>query len=112
MRLGLVPEMDPNNDTWAKRFSAWGALFVTVAIFALLTVCLVIAARTPAPTPAFIGLQEVVKALAMLAAGYWLGSSNSSQKKDETSAAANTVAMNALANSVPVAAVPAVQREL
>ena len=64
-------------------FNSYGALLVTVIIFALFYL-----------HPA----DDTTKALAMLAAGFWLGSSNSSQKKDDTI----TAAQQALATSAPV----------
>lgn len=87
------------DDTWAKRFSAWGALFVTISVFSLLGMGLVFSywANTD-PPQAFSNLMETIKALAMVCAGYWVGSSNSSQKKDEV-LASNAVA---LANSTPI----------
>jgi len=86
----IVAASDP--DTWAKRFSGYGSLFVTVCIFALFFICLLV----PAPEGT-ADLKETVKALAMVAAGFWLGSSNSSQKKDATNAALGA----ALATSTP-----------
>lgn len=77
-----------NNDTWSKRFNSWGAMFVTVAVFVLLFLGMLIAARMTEPPAAFTNLMETVKALAMVCAGYWVGSSNSSQKKDEALSAA------------------------
>jgi ABC-type sugar transport system permease subunit len=91
-----------SDDTWAKRFSAWGALLVTVSVFALFAVGLVFSALSQNPPTAFSNLMETVKALAMVCAGYWVGSSNSSQKKDET-IAQNSVA---LANSQPITPSP------
>ena len=91
--------MDNQNDTWAKRFSAWGALFVTVSVFSLLGMGLVFSYWAKSDPPqAFSNLMETIKALAMVCAGYWVGSSNSSQKKDDV--LANNAA--ALANSVPI----------
>jgi len=86
-----------NNDTWAKRFSSWGALSVTGAIFFLLGIGVLFSYWSADPPPAFSNLMETVKALSMMAAAYWLGSSNSSQKKDDV-LASNAVA---LANSTP-----------
>lgn len=72
-------------------FNSYGALLVTVIIFVLFYL-----------HPA----DDTTKALAMLGAGYWLGSSNSSQKKDDTSAASNAAAIQALATSAPVSTEP------
>ncbi len=95
--LGFTPRFI-SQDSWAKRFGAWGSLFVTAVIFALLTVGLVLSARTSDPTLAFSNLMETIKNLAMVAAGFWLGSSNSGQKKDDTISEATA----ALAVSAPV----------
>lgn len=83
----------PVDDTWAKRFNAYGAMFVTSSVFFLMLLGLSIAAWWK-DTQMFNGLMETVKALVMVAAGYWIGSSNSSQKKDDT-IAANTKALAA-----------------
>lgn len=92
---------DPTaDDTWARRFNAYGAMFVTATVFLLMLMGLCIAAWWH-DQQLFNGLMETVKALVMVAAGYWIGSSNSSQKKDDTLAA--TAA--ALADSAPTAAV-------
>jgi hypothetical protein len=82
-------------DRWGRA----GALFVTVAIFALFAAGLYLSSAMPnLPSPAS-NLLETVKALAMVAAGFWLGSSSGSAKKDDTIAASNV----ALSNSAPVA---------
>jgi hypothetical protein len=75
------------SDTWAKRFNAYGALIVTIIIFGLF---------------GWHPTDDTMKALAMLAGGYWLGSSNSSQKKDDTTAALGA----ALATSTPAPPAP------
>jgi hypothetical protein len=90
------------DDIWAKRFGAYGALFVTVIIFLLLALGLVFSYRVADPPPAFSNLMETIKALAMMGAAYWLGSSNSSQKKDDT------IAKNAEALAVSAPVVPVV----
>jgi hypothetical protein len=74
-----------DDNSWAKRFSAYGALFVTVVVFILLGMGLLFSywSKTE-PNVSFTNLMETIKTLAVLAAGYWVGSSNSSQKKDET----------------------------
>lgn len=84
-----------NNDTWSQRFNAYGALIVTAIIFGLF---------------ATHASDDTMKALAMLAGSYWLGSSNSSQKKDDTIAAVVN-APNGTGNGnapvpAPAAAVP------
>jgi hypothetical protein len=71
-------------DSWAKRFGAWGALFVTLVVFGLYGGGLAISALKPDLPPSFGNLMETVKTLAVLCAGFWVGSSNSSQKKDDT----------------------------
>jgi hypothetical protein len=73
----------PPVDYWSKRFNAYGAMFVTVAVFTLLAAGMGISVWEK-DTQLFNGLMETVKALVMVAAGYWIGSSNSSQRKDET----------------------------
>jgi hypothetical protein len=83
-------------EAWGRRFNAYGAMFVTATIFLLMLIGLAIAAWWR-DAQLFNGLMETVKALVMVAAGFWIGSSNSSQKKDDTLAA--TAA--ALATSTP-----------
>ena len=73
----------PSGASWSQMFNSYGALIVTIIIFALF---------------ATNHSDDTMKALAMLAGGYWLGSSNSSQKKDDTI----TAAQQALATSAPV----------
>ena len=80
-----LPTPSPT-DQVGWRFNALGALFVTVSVFLLLGGGLAITAMYK-DTQAFNNLMETVKALAMVAAGYWIGSSNSSQNKDATIAA-------------------------
>lgn len=89
-------------NSWGTKFSAYGAMFVTVVVFLLLFIGITISGLVAEPPPAFNNLMETVKALAMVCAGYWVGSSNSGQKKDETIARAQT----ALAQSSPAVAVP------
>lgn len=91
--------MEP--DTWAKRFREWGALLITAAIYALFAYSLWKSA-TMDPTPdAFKTMQETVKNLALLAAGYWLGSSAQGQRNQEHAAVQQSETMKQLANSVP-----------
>ena len=73
-----------------------------VIIFFLLFMGMAVSAWH-ADSQAFNNLMETVKALAMVAAGYWIGSSNSNQRKDETVAAATA----ALAVSTPPQPIPA-----
>jgi hypothetical protein len=80
-----LPAPSPS-DQVGWRFNALGALFVTISVFLLLGGGLAVSALH-ADTQAFNNLMETVKALAMVAAGYWIGSSNSSQSKDATIAA-------------------------
>ena len=74
---------------------------VTAAIFVLLAYDLVITSSLD-DKQAFNGLNETLKAMAMVAVGFWLGSSNSGQKKDDTIQQQST----ALAQSTPVAGGP------
>ncbi len=83
-----LPTPSPT-DQVGWRFNALGALFVTVSVFLLLGGGLAVTALH-ADAQAFNNLMETVKALAMVAAGYWIGSSNSSQNKDATIAAIAT----------------------
>ena len=56
--------------------------------------------------PENAGLADILRTLTTLVAGYWIGSSNSSQKKDATNAAnsqAAAVQAQALARLVPEA---------
>src|ERR1700693_5206495 len=71
-------------DSWAKRFGAWGALFVTFVVFGLYAAGLALSGMKPDLPPAFGNLMETIKTLAVLCAGFWVGSSNSSQQKDDT----------------------------
>ena len=73
-----------------------GALFVTACVFVALFAALGVTAWNN-DTQAFSGLIETVKSLTMVAGGYWLGSSVSSARKDQTIADAN----QALAVSTP-----------
>jgi hypothetical protein len=98
--------MDQNNDTWAKRFREWGALLITAAIYGMFFYSLYKSATLKEPPPAFTQMLEVIKSLALLAAGYWLGSSAQGQRNQDATAVATAKAMDALAVSVPVAAVP------
>jgi len=99
-------------DTWTRRFTAWGSMVVTVAIFVLLAYDLVATSRLE-DKQAFNGLNETIKAMAMIAVGFWLGSSNSGQKKDDALAASATKKDEALAataikaNETIASAIPA-----
>lgn len=95
-------------DSWSLRFNAYGALCVTAAIFSAFFFGMAITAWHN-DSNSFNALLETIKSLVMLAAGFWLGSSNSKRqqdealtestiKKDETIAAQSV----ALATSVPV----------
>lgn len=83
------PAWTADPDPWAKRFQAWGSMGVTFAILILLAYVLVITSRAT-DTQAFNGLIEVVKAMAMIVVGFWLGSSNSGQRKDDVIASTIT----------------------
>lgn len=74
-------------DTWGKRVNAFGAMFVTATVFVMLCSGLAVAVWWD-DKQLFANLMETVKALVMVAAGFWVGSSSNSQKKDETIAAA------------------------
>ncbi len=95
----VAPLPDPSPDTWGKRFNSYGALVVTIFIFGLFYLGLILSAKyADLPAPAS-NLLETVKALAMIAAGFWLGSSMSSQKKDDANTATTTAAMAAIAGA-------------
>jgi hypothetical protein len=101
---------EKSSDLWTQRFTAWGSMLVTFAIFLLIGYALLVTSRLT-DLQAFNGLTETIKAMAMIAVGFWLGSSNSGQKKDDVLASAATkqtettnAAISALATSVPVAA--------
>jgi hypothetical protein len=79
-------------------------MFVTATVFLLMLIGLSTAAWWH-DSQLFNGLMETVKALVMVAAGFWIGSSNSSQKKDEAAAADSLKKTEALAASAPVAPV-------
>lgn len=91
--------MEP--DTWAKRFREWGALLITGTIYLLFAYSLWKSGFDTPPSAEFTKLSGTVENLALLAAGYWLGSSAQGQKKDETIAAQGSEGMKALASSVP-----------
>lgn len=84
------------DDTWTRRFTAWGSMAVTVAIFVLFAYDVVATSRLE-DKQAFNGLTETIKAMAMIAVGFWLGSSNSGQKKDDALAASVSKKDEALA---------------
>jgi hypothetical protein len=90
--------LPPLPDRWGRI----GAFAVTAAIFALFFMGLYLAAQRPDLPPTASQLLETVKALAMVAAGYWLGSSSSSAKKDDTNAQLGA----ALATSTPTVVAP------
>ncbi len=99
---------EDSGDVWSRRFSAWGSMLVTAAIFLLLAYDLVVTSRLD-DKQQFNGLNETIKAMAMIAIGFWLGSSNSKQKQDDVVAATaikanETIAdqSKALATSAPV----------
>jgi hypothetical protein len=60
-----------------------GALFVTACVFGALFAAMGVTAWNK-DTQSFGGLIETVKSLTMVAGGYWLGSSVSSARKDQT----------------------------
>lgn len=97
MTVPSLPAPRAPAPTWGEKLSGKGALAVTGAIFALLFMGMAVTAWR-SDQQGFANLLETVKALSLLAAGFWLGSSRGSQKKDETIAAANA----ALATSAPV----------
>lgn len=99
---------EDTGDVWSRRFSAWGSMLVTASIFLLLAYDLVVTSRLE-DKQQFNGLNETIKAMAMIAIGFWLGSSNSKQKQDDVVAATaikanETIAdqSKALATSAPV----------
>lgn len=80
-------------DVWTKRFNSYGALAVTLLVFAAFFVCLL--------TPLASGvtdLKETVKTVVVAVVFFWIGSNSGSAKKDETIAANSA----ALATSTPV----------
>ena len=89
---------DSSSDVWTRRFTAWGSMAVTVAIFILLGYDLIATSRLE-DKQAFNGLNETIKAMAMIAVGFWLGSSNSGQKKDDALAASASKKDDALATT-------------
>ena len=97
---------DPD-DIWTRRFTAWGSLSVTLAIFILFAYAFIVTSNRE-DSQAFNGLSETIKAAVMIAIGFWLGNSNSKQKQDDVIANANvkqtentSAAIAALATSVP-----------
>lgn len=79
--------------TWADKWNAFGAAAVTLLIFIMLIGAMAITALK-GDQQTFASLVETAKALGLLAAGYWLGSSKSSKDKDETIAATLTAQGN------------------
>lgn len=85
----VVPSRRPPNvpvDAWSRRFGTLGAMFVTVMIFILFVACMMVAWWWE-DKQAFNGLSETVKALIMVAVGYWIGSSSGSKQQSEVIAA-------------------------
>jgi hypothetical protein len=91
--------MEP--DTWAKRFREWGALLITGTIYALFAYSLWKSGSPETPTAEFTKLSGTIENLALLAAGYWLGSSAQGQRNQEHAAVQQSETMKQLANSVP-----------
>lgn len=96
-RRQAVPEAAA--DLWTRRFTAWGSMAVTVAIFLLLGYDLIATSRLE-DKQAFNGLNETIKAMAMIAVGFWLGSSNAKQKQDDAVAASSIKKDEALTATV------------
>lgn len=110
VETGTPLALPPPSDAWSRRFNAYGALGVTSAIFGAFFFGMAITAWHN-DTQSFNALLETVKTLVILAAGFWLGSSNSKRQQDEVLAASTikkdeTIAAQgvALATSTPVAA--------
>lgn len=110
--LGPDRRTEPTGDLWTRRFTAWGSMVVTVSIFVLLAYDLIATSRLE-DKQAFNGLNETIKAMAMIAVGFWLGSSNSKQKQDDAVAASSIKKDEALtatalkANETIASALPA-----
>lgn len=69
---------------WVEKTDRLGAAIVTTAIFLLLAAETYIAARQDTGgNQTFTSIVELTKSLAMLAAGYWMGSSKSSADKTQ-----------------------------
>lgn len=79
-----------------------GAMFVTACVFGALFAAMGVTAWNK-DTQSFSNLIETVKALTMVAGGYWLGSSAGGQKKDDTIAAQGVM----LSQSSPTIPLPA-----
>lgn len=87
---------EKSGDIWTRRFTAWGSMAVTFAIFLLLAYAMVVTSWLE-DKQAFNGMNEIIKGMAMIAVGFWLGNSNSGQKKDDALAASATKKDEALA---------------
>jgi hypothetical protein len=87
LTAAVVPPAEaPRTDAWSRRFSTIGAMFVTAMIFLLFAACMAVAYLWE-DKQAFNGLSETVKALVMVAAGFWIGSSSGSKQQSEVIAA-------------------------
>src|SRR6185312_2709271 len=86
-----------NLDSWTRRINVYGAIGVTIVVFGMFLFGMAVTAHSSDQT-SFNNLLETTKALVMVAAGYWIGTSHNSTKKDDI------IAHNAemLASSVPV----------
>lgn len=90
-----TPPIRPSaTDTWDRRM---GIIFVTLMIFGDFTLSLLLAVRYPDLPPTALGLIETVKAVTMIAVGYWLGGSAKEQKQSDQ----NTTLGMALAGAAP-----------
>lgn len=80
MPPGLPAVSEPAN--WIEKTDRLGAAAVTLSIFLLLAAEVWISARQDTGgNQTFTSIVELTKSLAMLAAGYWMGSSKSSADK-------------------------------
>lgn len=68
----------------------WGAIAISVLAMAVFIACLVVALRLQDHNMLLMLVGAAI-AMAQTAVGFWLGSSSSSQRKDETIAKASNV---------------------
>lgn len=102
------------DDTWARRFNAYGALGVTLGLFLLFLTGMVVTALK-GDTQSFATMVDRVGTMIGMAVMFWVGASRTGQENAEQAARSSAVknetlatATAALAASVPVAAAPAV----
>lgn len=84
MSGAVMTATDSEQPNWVEKTDRLGAAIVTLSIFLLLAAEVWISARQDTGgNQTFTSIVELTKSLAMLAAGYWMGSSKSSSDKTQ-----------------------------